>query len=97
MKAPGSGMERHNDYANLDRLVARGELKIVLGGEADYAWARALVRDRGLEGRYPIHLSPVHGQLDPRALVEWILRDGLRVRLNVQLHKYIWGADVHGV
>jgi 7-carboxy-7-deazaguanine synthase len=97
LKAPGSGMTEHNDYGNLERLVSRGELKLVVGDEPDYLWASALIRERGLEGKVPVHLSPVHGKLDPRALVEWILRDGLRVRLNLQLHKYIWGADAHGV
>ena len=97
MKAPGSGMDRHNDYENLDRLGDRGELKIVVGDESDYQWARELIRGRGLEDRLAIHLSPVHGQLDPAILVRWMLRDELRARLNLQLHKYIWGADAHGV
>lgn len=98
VKAPGSGMHAHNDLANLDRLWPGGEIKLVLRDEADYTWARELIRERKLlERGLPVHLSPVHGELDPRELSAWILRDGLGVRLNLQLHKYIWGADVKQV
>ena len=55
------------------------------------------MREHGLEARVPVHFSPVHPGLDPRDLVRWLLDDGLRVRLNLQLHKYIWGADAKGV
>ena len=59
------------------------------------------LESRGLatngEAKLPVHFSPVHGVLDPRDLAEWILEDGLRVRLNLQLHKYVWGADASGV
>jgi 7-carboxy-7-deazaguanine synthase len=97
VKTPGSGMVDRNDWANLERLRPGDELKLVLADRADYEWARALVRERGLEGRVPINLSPVHGGLDPADLVAWLLEDGLRVRLNLQLHKYIWGAQTRGV
>jgi 7-carboxy-7-deazaguanine synthase len=98
VKAPGSGMQARNDLANLDRLGPGGEIKLVLRDAADYAWARDLIREhRLLERGFPVHLSPVHGELDPRELSAWILRDGLPVRLNLQLHKYIWGADAKQV
>ena len=83
--------------ANLTRVSDGDEVKLVLCGRADYEWARQLVRERGLEAKLPVHFSPVHGVLDPRDLAEWILEDGLRVRLNLQLHKYVWGADASGV
>lgn len=97
LKTPGSRMHARNDLANLDRLRASDELKFVVWDRADYEWSRDLVRERRLEGRFPIHLSPVHGELEPSELAAWILDDRLQVRLNLQLHKYIWGADATGV
>jgi 7-carboxy-7-deazaguanine synthase len=97
VKTPGSHMRAHNDLANLARLRAGDELKFVLCDRADYDWAVALVRERKLEGGVPVNFSPVHPGLDPAELAGWIQADGLRVRLNLQLHKYIWGADTKGV
>jgi 7-carboxy-7-deazaguanine synthase len=97
VKSPGSGMSGHNDLANLERLRAGDEVKLVLTDRLDYEWARRLIRDHGLEARVPVHLSPVHGCLEPRDLVQWILEDGLHARLNLQLHKLIWGPDARGV
>jgi 7-carboxy-7-deazaguanine synthase len=97
VKTPGSGMLERNDWQNLARLRPGDELKFVLCDRADYEWARKLIRDRDLASRNTVNLSPVHGQLDPQDLVAWVLEDGLPVRLNLQLHKYVWGADVRGV
>jgi 7-carboxy-7-deazaguanine synthase len=97
VKAPGSGMAAKNDLANLARLRPGDEVKLVLLDRADYEWARALVREHGLAGRVPVHFSPVHGKLEPAELAAWILEDGLPVRLHLQLHKYVWGADARGV
>ena len=97
VKTPGSRMAAHNDLGNLARLRAGDELKFVLCDRADYDWAVALVREHGLEGRVPVNFSPVHPGLDPAQLAQWIGDDGLRVRLNLQLHKYIWGSDATGV
>jgi 7-carboxy-7-deazaguanine synthase len=97
VKTPGSGMAERNDWENLDRLRPGDEIKLVLCDRADYEWARALLRERRLPERVAVHFSPVHGQLDPQDLVAWVLEDGLRVRVNLQLHKYIWGADARGV
>ncbi len=97
VKTPGSGMQAHNDLANLERLREGDELKLVLMDRTDYEWARDLVRAHDLESRVPVHFSPVHGKLDPQDLSAWLLADRLRVRLNLQLHKYIWGADASGV
>jgi 7-carboxy-7-deazaguanine synthase len=97
VKTPGSGMVAHNDPANLERLWPGCEIKFVLCDEPDYAWARERVREGGFAERFPVHFSPVHGALDPEQLAKWILRDGLSVRLNLQLHKYIWGPDASGV
>jgi 7-carboxy-7-deazaguanine synthase len=97
VKAPGSEMTAHNDLANLARLRPGDELKFVLCDRADYDWAVKLVRERRLEQKVPVNFSPVNPGLDPADLARWIQEDGLRVRLNLQLHKYVWGADTKGV
>jgi 7-carboxy-7-deazaguanine synthase len=97
VKAPGSGMESHNDPANLARLKPGDEVKYVLANRTDYEWARKHLLEHRLAERVPVQFSPVHGVLDPRDLAAWILEDGLHVRLNLQLHKYVWGAEAKGV
>ena len=98
MKAPGSGEHQRNRYENLALLGARDQLKLVLSDRADYEWARALIERESVVGRAgEVLLSPVHGELDPRELVAWTLEDALNVRVQLQLHKYIWGRDVQGV
>ena len=98
MKAPGSRECERNRYENLALLGARDQLKFVLSDRADYEWARALIEREGVLGRAgEVLLSPVHGELDPRELVAWTLEDELNVRVQLQLHKYIWGRDVQGV
>lgn len=93
IKCPGSGESDNNHWSNLDLLTELDELKFVLAGEGDYRWARELVERRGLAGRCAaIHFSPVHGTLEPRELASWILRDRLPVRMQLQLHKQLWGA-----
>lgn len=97
VKCPGSGEHEANHWPNLDLLRPTDELKFVLAGEDDYLWARDLVVERGLADRCPIHFSPVHGRLEPGDLAAWILRDHLPVRLQLQLHKLLWGATTRGV
>jgi 7-carboxy-7-deazaguanine synthase len=97
VKTPGSGMAERADLANLGRLRAGDEVKLVLCDRADYEWARALIREHDLERRTVVNLSPVHPGLDPRELAAWILEDGLRVRLNLQLHKIVWGTEARSV
>lgn len=97
VKAPGSGETHRMEWANLDQLGPRDEVKFVLAGRADYEWSRALVRERGLMGRCAVLFSPVHGVLDPGTLGRWILDDGLDVRVQVQLHKYLWPGAGRGV
>ncbi len=97
VKTPGSQMSEHNDLGNLERLRPGDEVKFVLCDRADYDFAVRIVREHRLEERVPVHFSPVHPGLDPKDLARWLLDDGLRVRLNLQLHKYVWGADAKGV
>jgi 7-carboxy-7-deazaguanine synthase len=97
VKCPGSGESENNHWPNLEVLTRRDELKFVLAGEGDYLWARDLVRERKLAEICPVHFSPVHGSIDLAALASWILRDRLPVRLQLQMHKFIWGAETRGV
>lgn len=97
VKCPGSGMMDRNRWANLDLLKPGDEVKFVIADRADYEWSRDVLRTRGLASRHGVLLSPVHGALHPRALAEWILEDRLPVRLQIQLHKYLWPPDRRGV
>jgi 7-carboxy-7-deazaguanine synthase len=98
VKCPGSGESDKNHWPNLDRLRPSDEVKFVIRDRVDYEFARGVVAAHGLGGRCAAVLfSPVHGVLDPKALAEWILADRMPVRLQLQAHKYVWGADVRGV
>ena len=98
MKCPGSGEVAKNDWKNLERLRPQDEVKFVVKDRADYEFARDVIARHALVGRASaIHLSPVHGVLDPKTLSEWVLADKLLVRVQLQLHKYIWSPDTRGV
>jgi 7-carboxy-7-deazaguanine synthase len=100
IKCPSSGEQDANDYDNLERLSGNDELKFVVAERRDYEFARDLARRvQSAHARMaiPVNFSPVFGSLAPRALAEWILDDRLQARLNVQLHKVIWGPDARGV
>lgn len=97
VKCPGSGEAENNHWPNLDCLGPRDEVKFVLADEADYRWARDLVRQHALTDRCPVHFSPVHGEVDLQQLAEWILRDRLAVRYQLQMHKFIWSPETRGV
>ncbi len=96
VKCPGSGEAENNRWSNLDLLTDHDELKLVLADEADYRWARDLVRQRQLERICPVSFSPVVESLEGRKLAEWILADRLPVRLSLQLHKQLWGSQTRG-
>ncbi|HET7204480.1 MAG TPA: 7-carboxy-7-deazaguanine synthase QueE [Steroidobacteraceae bacterium] len=91
LKTPGSGEQHRNRLENLDVLGERDQVKFVLCSRDDYEWARDLLRGRSEPLRGQVLFSPVWGQLEPRQLAEWILEDRLDVRLQVQLHKVLWG------
>lgn len=95
LKTPGSGESARNLWSNLDHLLPHDEIKFVLCDRADYEWARDVIAVRALSERCPVLLSPSHGQVEPRVLAEWILEDRLPVRLQIQLHKLLWG-ETHG-
>ena len=91
LKTPGSGECERNLWSNLAHLTLHDEIKFVLCDEADYQWACEQIGKHRLAASCPLLLSPVHGKLEPRLLAEWILRDRLPVRMQVQLHKLLWG------
>jgi 7-carboxy-7-deazaguanine synthase len=98
VKCPGSGEGGSFCMDNLKSLAPHDQLKFVLTGRGDYEWAQAFLREHRLEKRVEAVLfSPVLGQLEARSLAEWILADGLPVRLGLQLHKFIWHPDTQGV
>ncbi len=97
IKCPDSGMSRHNRWDNLELLRPRDEIKFVVASRADYEWARTIVQENELVRRHHVLLSPVWDAVPPRDLAEWILEDGLPVRMQVQLHKILWGAQARGV
>ncbi len=98
LKPPGSGQVRENRFENLVELTERDELKFVLADRRDYEWMRGIIRDHQLDrGPAALLAACVQGELDPRQLAAWILADGLTVRLQLQLHKIIWGPDATGV
>ena len=97
VKCPLSGEAENNHWPNLDRLRESDQLKFVLAGRADYEWARDLVRERKLVERCTVLFSPVHGEQELLPLATWVLEDRLPVRVQVQLHKLIWGAQTRGV
>ncbi|HEX9985658.1 MAG TPA: radical SAM protein [Thermoanaerobaculia bacterium] len=96
LKCPGSGEVSKNRWSNLDHLRPHDELKFVIADRTDYEWARTLIADRHLS-RWTLLISPVWGEMEMKPLVEWMLQDRLPARFQTQLHKHIWGADVHGV
>ena len=97
LKCPGSGESQRNLYANLAKLQSRDEVKFVIGDRADYLWARQALTEYRLTDRYSVLFSTVFEKLPPRQLAEWLLEDNLKVRLQLQMHKYIWGPEVRGV
>ncbi len=97
VKCPGSGMMDRMDWNNLDRIARKDEVKFVIKDRADYEFARAITERHNLAGRCPVLFSPSFGELDPRQLAEWMLADKLPVRVQLQLHKFIWDPHMKGV
>ena len=98
IKCPGSGEAHRMDWSNLDHLLAHDEVKFVINDRADYEYARDILSRHALDDKVSAVLfSPVHGVLDARTLSEWVLADRLPVRVQLQLHKYIWEPGTRGV
>jgi 7-carboxy-7-deazaguanine synthase len=97
IKTPGSGMSDRMDFSNLGDIRKHDEIKFVVSGRADYVWTKDIVRSFNLVQKCTILMSPAFGLLRPEDLARWMLDDRLAVRLNLQLHKYIFGPDKRGV
>jgi len=98
VKCPASGEEQRNHWPNLGRLRAEDEVKFVIADRGDWDYAQTVIQKYDLQNKAgAILISPAWEQIDLKALAEWVSSSGLNVRMQLQLHKYIWGADVRGV
>lgn len=99
IKCPASGEEARQDWSNLERLRAdRDEVKFVIADERDWLYAKKVIEEHDLQSlAHAVLISPAWGQIDLEPLAHWIATSGLKVRMQLQLHKYIWGPDVKGV
>ncbi len=96
VKTPGSG-EVTADFDYLERLLPHDEVKFVVCSEDDFRWSVDVIRRHRLEGRLTLLISPASGLVDPRDLARWMMESGVDARLNLQIHKVIWGPDARGV
>lgn len=96
IKTPASTEDAKNKFENIALLQGDDQVKFVICDESDYLWSRQIIEQYQLVDRCEILFSPSYGQLDATVLADWILRDQLQVRFQVQLHKYLWG-DQPGV
>jgi 7-carboxy-7-deazaguanine synthase len=98
LKCPSSGMMQHNNFANLGCLTSRDEVKFVVGDHGDFEWACAVVREHDLPSKAgSVLFSPVFGKLPYERLAGWVLGCGLKVRMQLQIHRIIWPDIIRGV
>jgi 7-carboxy-7-deazaguanine synthase len=98
VKCPGSGESDKNDWSNFTHLTKTDEVKFVIADRRDYDYAKEIVEREQLISRVnAVLFSPVHGELDPKQLSEWVIADRLDVRVQLQVHKYIWSPETRGV
>ncbi|MDQ7057233.1 MAG: radical activating enzyme family protein, partial [Ghiorsea sp.] len=97
IKTPGSGEVKRNRWQNMQHLRANTEIKFVLTNREDYVWAKDIMTTYDLPRQCTVLMSCTWGSLNPKDLAAWIVEDNLPVRLQLQLHKYIWGAEKTGV
>ncbi len=93
IKTPGSGEMERNLLSNLDCLTPHDQVKFVITDEEDYTWSRAMLSEYKLNERCEVLFSPVHDKLDASELANWVIRDRLPVRFQLQLHKLLWGNE----
>jgi 7-carboxy-7-deazaguanine synthase len=98
LKCPASGESHRNRWSNLVHITRRDEIKFVMADRTDYTWTRAVIAERRLLEHTPnLLVSAAFGRLAPKDLVRWVLEDGLAVRVQLQMHKYVWAPDATGV
>ena len=96
-KCPSSGMNKNNLWSIVDDLKTHDEVKFVIGNREDYEWAKIKVAEFHLNELCTVLFSSIFNEIDPKIIVEWILADSLPVRMQIQIHKYIWGSETKGV
>jgi len=98
LKTPGSGESKRNRYENIALLAPRDEVKFVIGSREDYLWSKQKLAEFSLLERCgTVLFSPIFGRIDPREIVDWMLEDNLKVRFQLQMHKFIWAPETKGV
>jgi 7-carboxy-7-deazaguanine synthase len=97
LKCPGSGMDKYMNLQNFDYLTVRDEIKFVISHREDFEWALEILKQHEMQGRAHVLFSPVSDRLHPQELAEWILQEKLNVRLQLQIHRYIWPDKKRGV
>tara|TARA_B000000477_G_scaffold115990_1_gene113446 strand:- start:42 stop:683 length:642 start_codon:yes stop_codon:yes gene_type:complete len=97
LKCPSSNMEHKNLWDNLKYIKKTDEIKFVIGNKTDYDWSKKIIEENDLENKCLILMSPVYDKIDKEKIINWILKDNLRVRFQIQLHKEIWDKDKKGV
>ena len=91
IKTPGSAEENKNKFENLKHLTTKDEIKFVICDQSDYVWAKKNILEKNMANICEIIFSPAHESIKPKNLANWILKDQLNVRMQIQLHKYLWG------
>jgi len=97
LKCPNSGECEGNRWANLTALKPTDQIKFVIASRQDFDWTVKTIRTHNLDDRFTVLLSPVFGLVQPIELADWLLASGLKARMQIQLHKYIWDPDARGV
>lgn len=97
LKCPDSGECEGNCWANLDVLKPADQIKLVIASKRDFDWAAEVIRSRQLDQRFSVLVSPAFGLVEPIELTNWLLASGLQVRMQLQLHKYVWDPKARGV
>ena len=97
LKCPGSGMDKYMNLQNIDYLTVRDEIKFVISDRKDFEWALEILKQHEMQGRAHVLFSPVSDILHPHELAEWILQKKLNVRLQLQIHRYLWPDKKRGV
>jgi len=97
LKCPSSGMIKKNLYENIDNIKSTDEIKFVIGSREDYEWCKEIIKKYDLTNKCDVLFSVVFGELEPVMLIDWILEDKLKVRFQLQMHKFIWDPAAKGV
>jgi len=97
IKTPGSGMSKEMDFTNLDYIKSSDEIKFVITNREDYEWSKDIIQKYKLMEKCKLLFSPAFGTLPPENLAKWIIGDKLKIRFNLQLHKYIFSAEQRGI